>query len=212
MISAKDYSLIQGLPGTGKTSTIAFVARLLAAQGKRVLISSYTHAAVDNLMTKLMEKGLGATTKTNYLSALVRVGRKSACHPGVHSILVETIAAAREKLVSPSAADLSSDRPEEKEGGPTAENLSFVVSSAQIVGVSALTIPRSPLLIGQHFDVVILDEAGQISQPAVLGALMAADSFILVGDHMQLPPLVTSQVAEKGGRHHFDPRPRLSFK
>jgi DNA replication ATP-dependent helicase Dna2 len=75
-----------------------------------------------------------------------------------------------------------------------------VISSAQIVGVSALTVPRSSLLVGQHFDVVIVDEAGQISQPAILGPLMAADSFVLVGDHMQLPPLVTSEVAEKGGK------------
>jgi len=74
-----------------------------------------------------------------------------------------------------------------------------VVSEAKVVGVSALTAPRSPLLAGQHFDVVIVDEAGQISQPAVLGAIMAADNFILVGDHMQLPPLVVSEVAEQAG-------------
>jgi len=29
---------------------------------------------------------------------------------------------------------------------------------------------------------------------------MAADSFVLVGDHMQLPPLVISDVAEQAGK------------
>jgi DNA replication ATP-dependent helicase Dna2 len=82
---------------------------------------------------------------------------------------------------------------------PSVEYLHKVMSAAKVVGVSALTAPRSPLLAGQHFDVVIVDEAGQISQPAVLGAIMAADSFVLVGDHMQLPPLVISEVAEEGG-------------
>lgn len=181
---AKDYSLVQGLPGTGKTSTIAFVARLLAAHGKRVLITSYTHAAVDNLMMKLIEKGMTATKAS---APLVRVGNKSSIHSNVHSILASTVAAARES-----------------QGGgdneyPSPDSLDSVVSSAKIVGVSALTIPRSSLLLGQHFDVVIVDEAGQISQPAILGALMAADSFVLVGDHMQLPPLVQSEVAEQGG-------------
>ena len=67
--------------------------------------------------------------------------------------------------------------------------------------MSALTAPRSPLLAGQKFDVVIVDEAGQISQPAILGAIMAADSFVLVGDHMQLPPLVVSEVADQAGKY-----------
>lgn len=182
---AKDYSLVQGLPGTGKTSTIAFVARLLASHGKRVLITSYTHAAVDNLMMKLMEKGMAAN---NASAPLLRVGNKSSCHPNVHSILASTVAAAREGV----------------DEYPSPDSLDSVVSSAKIVGVSALTIPRSSLLIGQHFDVVIVDEAGQISQPAILGALMAADLFVLVGDHMQLPPLVQSEVAEQGGRLHVE--------
>ena len=62
---------------------------------------------------------------------------------------------------------------------PTVDYLHKAVSSAKIVGVSALTAPRSPLLSGQHFDVVIVDEAGQISQPAILGAITAADSFVV---------------------------------
>jgi len=184
-LCAKDYSLVQGLPGTGKTSTIAFVARLLAAHGKRVLITSYTHAAVDNVMMKLIESGMAATNRS---APLIRVGNKSSCHPNVHSILASTVATARER---------------QAEGGdefPSPDSLSSVLSSAKIIGVSALTIPRSALLVGQHFDVVIVDEAGQICQPAILGALMAADSFVLVGDHMQLPPLVQSEVAEQGGK------------
>jgi DNA replication ATP-dependent helicase Dna2 len=56
------------------------------------------------------------------------------------------------------------------------------------------------LLAREYFDVVIVDEAGQITQPAVIGAMMAANTFVLVGDHMQLPPLVASELAEMGGK------------
>lgn len=35
--------------------------------------------------------------------------------------------------------------------------------------------------------------------PAALGPLLKARSFVLVGDHNQLPPLVTSKEAEAGG-------------
>ena len=187
VVLAKDYAIIQGLPGTGKTSTIAFVARLLAAQGKRVLITSYTHAAVDNLIMKLMAEGLHSLSDGNQprgASDLIRIGSKSSCHSEVHPILVQQVASAIEG---------------EEGDRPSAMTLHNVITSARIVGCTALTVPRTPLLTKQHFDVVIVDEAGQISQPAILGALMVADSFVLVGDHMQLPPLVADAAAGKAG-------------
>ncbi len=49
------------------------------------------------------------------------------------------------------------------------------------------------------FDVCIMDEAGQITLPAVLGAIMRARTFCLVGDHHQLPPLVQNPAAAEQG-------------
>ena len=184
VISMNDYACIQGLPGTGKTSTIAFIARLLAAQGQRVLITSYTHAAVDNLLMKFIESGVHGSHRHPNCSDLVRIGNKSSCHPDVHPILAAQVALDRENLVG---------------GKPSAGALYQVMSEARIVGCTALTVPRTPLLAKQHFDVAIIDEAGQISQPAILGALASADSFVLVGDHMQLPPLVANDAAEQAG-------------
>jgi len=50
-----------------------------------------------------------------------------------------------------------------------------------------------------HFDVAIIDEAGQLPIPAILGALRFAKRFILVGDEKQLPPLVLSKEAARAG-------------
>ena len=185
VLSAQDFALIQGLPGTGKTSTVSFLTRLLVSQGKRVLLTSYTHSAVDTLFCKLLDSGLTIS------GSIVRIGNESSCHPRVHSILAKNIACTAE-----GSASADQTIPVEK---PNINFLHDTVSSAKVVGVTALTAPRSPLLSGQHFDYVIVDEAGQISQPAILGAMTSADKFILVGDHMQLPPLVRSQVAEQEG-------------
>jgi superfamily I DNA and/or RNA helicase len=114
----------------------------------------------------------------------------------VHSILATTIAS---RIASGFQTEVPTMSVSDEEP-VSPEDLTNVMGAARIVGVTALTIPRSALLANQHFDVVIVDEAGQISQPAVLGALMAADNFILVGDHLQLPPLVQSELAEKGGK------------
>ena len=50
---AKDYLLILGMPGSGKTTTIAHIVKTLVTQGKTVLLTSYTHTAVDNILLKL---------------------------------------------------------------------------------------------------------------------------------------------------------------
>ncbi|CAM9911505.1 unnamed protein product [Pylaiella littoralis] len=75
LVTAKDYALLLGMPGTGKTWTIAFAVRVLLARGASVLITSYTHSAVDNLLLKLIEKGVPC----------LRVGNPSSVHPGVRS-------------------------------------------------------------------------------------------------------------------------------
>jgi DNA replication ATP-dependent helicase Dna2 len=181
----QDYTLIQGYPGSGKSSTIAFVARMLACQGKRVLITAYTHSAVDNCLLKLMEAGCAEPLTDNRPPSMVRIGDKSSVHPGVQNLLLTRVASQLEKC-----EDIDT---------PSAESLRRVLKESRIVGATALKIPKS-LLVGEHFDVVIVDEAGQISQPAVLGALASADKFVLVGDHLQLPPLVISEAALEGGK------------
>ena len=46
-------TLIQGPPGTGKTTVIVEIIRQLVKQGKKVLVCSQAHAAVDNIVEKL---------------------------------------------------------------------------------------------------------------------------------------------------------------
>ena len=54
----------------------------------------------------------------------------------------------------------------------------------------------SRVMRDQEFDVALVDEAGQLTEPATLAALSLADRFVLVGDHQQLPPVVQSADAQ----------------
>lgn len=54
VMTAKDYALILGMPGTGKTTTIAEIIKALVQRGKSVLLTSYTHSAVDAILLKLL--------------------------------------------------------------------------------------------------------------------------------------------------------------
>ncbi|KAI9912360.1 hypothetical protein PsorP6_005929 [Peronosclerospora sorghi] len=170
VINAVDYALILGMPGTGKTSTLALTVRVLVFLGFSVLITSYTHSAVDNLMLKLVE----------YKLPMLRIGHPSQIiHPIVANFTLERVAE-REKLAS-------------------VESLEKMMQTVALVGCTCLSVNSHVLFRTRRFDFCIVDEASQITQPIVLGALRCADTFVLVGDQYQLPPLVTNVRARTDG-------------
>ncbi|GLI58557.1 hypothetical protein VaNZ11_000304 [Volvox africanus] len=76
--------------------------------------------------------------------------------------------------------------------------LQEVMGRVNVVGCTCLSV-HHPLLAGRTFGVCILDEASQVTLPASIGSLALARSFLLVGDHYQLSPLVVSREAAQGG-------------
>lgn len=76
VLSARDYALILGMPGTGKTTTIAHIIHTLVARGKSVLLTSYTHSAVDNVLLKLNED-----------INIVRLGNKEKVHRDIRRLI-----------------------------------------------------------------------------------------------------------------------------
>uniref|UniRef100_A0A671YLP7 DNA replication ATP-dependent helicase/nuclease n=1 Tax=Sparus aurata TaxID=8175 RepID=A0A671YLP7_SPAAU len=68
-----DYTLIVGMPGTGKTTTICTLVRILHACGFSVLLTSYTHSAVDNILLKLKRFRVG----------FLRLGQGQKVHPDI---------------------------------------------------------------------------------------------------------------------------------
>ena len=51
------------------------------------------------------------------------------------------------------------------------------------------------LLPEDHFDVCVIDEAGQSLEVACWTALLNAPCCVLAGDHLQLPPTISSPEA-----------------
>ena len=77
--SCNDYALILGMPGTGKTTVIARMIKLLVLKGKSVLLTSFTHSAVDNVLIKLHEIGV----------EFVRLGAIEKMHPIIKDIVLK---------------------------------------------------------------------------------------------------------------------------
>lgn len=73
-----------------------------------------------------------------------------------------------------------------------------IYSSSRIIISTSLGMNHS-IFMRKRFDFCLVDEASQLTLPACVGSLKVANSFILVGDHYQLPPLVRSKEALKNG-------------
>ncbi|KAG8082955.1 hypothetical protein GUJ93_ZPchr0014g47069 [Zizania palustris] len=73
ILAAKDYALILGMPGTGKTYTMVHAVKSLLMRGESVMLTSYTNSALDNLLMKLKTEGID----------FLRIGRHEAVHADV---------------------------------------------------------------------------------------------------------------------------------
>lgn len=165
-IETLDYSLILGMPGTGKTTTLSFIIRyLVLVMGKSVLISSHTHSAIDHIAHKLQEKNL----------PFLRIGLEDKIDKFI-----------RDEFLL------------DKKQFKSVSEVEHCYSNARVVICTSFGM-KHPIFMRKRFDFCIVDEASQLTLPACIGSLRVAQSFILVGDHFQLPPLVRSRAALKLG-------------
>jgi DNA replication ATP-dependent helicase Dna2 len=175
-LTMKDYLLIQGPPGTGKTKVIAAIAQALLGRGFRVALAAFTNQATDTMLLRLVQNGV-----TN----VVRLGHELAIAPELHPY----------RLLAQATHRTGKEH-------PLAEEVRGVLRTTPVVAATVATWSAEAHEVEGTmplFDVVIIDEATQLTLPATLGALRWGRRFILVGDDKQLPPLVQSVAAQANG-------------
>ena len=63
-----------------------------------------------------------------------------------------------------------------------------------LIGATAYQVAAHSFFIRQRFDRVVVDEAGQLDEPATLAPYyVLRPKFVLGGDHFQLPPVVKTR-------------------
>ncbi len=183
-VQMQDYLLIQGPPGTGKTSVIAEIVKRLTQQGQRVLLAAFTNQAVDNMLKRLDKEGF---------SDFVRLGHeRSVSHDIEPYLLKERVKQRMQTTTNTTYTNVVLDILQRM---PVVASTTATWSSDKYVPSLLETQESAPM----QFDVAIIDEASQLTVPAILGALRFAKRFILVGDDKQLPPLVLSKEAAEQG-------------
>ena len=195
------FAVIQGPPGSGKTTVIASILRRAVARGERVLVVSSTHVAVDNVVEKITPGPDEASAPLVVQSLPVRF-------------------AARQRKLSPRALDYWVGAKKQRRGATIAtrvqrclsESVSiasalYAIEDAKSVGVAPLStavaacddvLCGTPIGVLSYesvklaapgaFDLLVVDEVSKLTLAEFLAVAVKARRWVLVGDPEQLPP------------------------
>eukprot|EP01133_Synstelium_polycarpum_P013891 gene13891-16387_t len=188
-------SLIQGPPGTGKSHTAIHLIRALVHQKNlsgstsKILVTSFTNTGVDNLLEGLLAHNI----------RVLRLGLSSKVRDDLRSSTLESrLQEEMDKLFPP-----SSKRDEHistaKYGATERDVRKRLISSVDVICATCIS-SGNDILADEPFPIVVVDEATQATEPAILIPLLkSSEQLFLFGDQNQLSPTVMSIEAQKGG-------------
>ncbi len=244
-LGARDFHLIHGPPGTGKTTTAIEVIEQAISSGNQVLATAASNMAVDNILEFLLEQGVKAVRvghparvtpqlKEHTLDHLVQQNNRYQQSEKLRDQAFE-LKEAQDEYTHPSgryrrgmsdekiqklakAGNSSRGVPADKINEMAqwldiqdeintlferADNLrdeavNEVLDNMQVVCTTNST-AGSDLMENRIFDLVIIDEATQATEPSCLIPLTHGLKVVMAGDHRQLPPTVKNLKAAKEG-------------
>lgn len=217
VLSVNDIGVVHGPPGTGKTTSLVQAIRLTLQQEKQVLVCAPTNSAIDLITEKLVEIGVDvlrlghpARMSEELLTSSVD-GRVSASpyYKDIKNLRRNAEEyfrmAGKYKRVfgKEDAKQRAAFYSEAKNCLKEARLLEDFITdelfnTVQVICCTPVT-SNNRSLNRKKFNTLFFDEASQALEPMVWIPLLKCNRLILCGDHFQLPPVVKSIEAKKGG-------------
>lgn len=213
-LSARDMAIIHGPPGTGKTTTIVELIIQAVNRGDKVLACAPSNTAADNLLSKLHQRK----------QKVVRIGHPARVAEHLQSCTLDGLVAKHEsarviKEMLREADELFrlTDRYSRTPPPPGAKRamrddakrlrrdarmmerqaIDYILDRSDVI--CATTTFDESALGDRWFDLAVIDEACQSTEPGCWIPICRTDKVIFAGDHCQLPPTVVCKEAAKEG-------------
>lgn len=243
-LGARDFYLVHGPPGTGKTRTLTELIVQLVKRGEKVLATCDSNIAADNILLNLSKYPELKLVRIGHPARILEELEKFSIyaifdkHDGAKEIKegweeVRKLIEKRDQFTKPIPAfrrgmsDEEIIRLSKKDRGfrgvsqntiksmaewillnyeidkrvkslkdREREVIKDIITNSDVV-VSTNSMAKSEFLEGFYFDVAVIDEGSQQTEPSTLIPIMKAKRFYIAGDHKQLPPTVLSEKAKE---------------
>ena len=199
--SDQPITFVWGPPGTGKTTTLAWVALDFMSRGKRILMLSYSNVSVDGAVWGVAQR------VDNYAGRVVRYGYprlekvvNSRDLPSYAYVLhkdpeleneYHSLQREKKKCKKSDPRRIEINKKLKRIRQYLLEQEKELVQEAPFVATTVSKAVVDKTIYSQSFDLVIFDEASMAYVPQIVFAAgLASEGFLCLGDFKQLPAIV----------------------
>lgn len=185
-LNTPDFAILEGPPGSGKTTVILELICQLAQKGKRVLLCGSTHIAIDNVLERLNKQNLLA----EYKILPIRIGESNRLSDDVKqfqlsNFINENINDIEENLLLEISNLVCGTTIGILQHPKFKERKSFFKNNLKTRDKYEFKC-NEPII--PEFDYLIIDESSKTTFQEFLVPALYAKKWILVGDIKQLSP------------------------
>ena len=203
-LSTKDFAILEGPPGSGKTTAILELICQIVKRGRRILLCGSTHVAIDNVLERLKQRGL--IERFNILP--IRVGSDGAISDDVKEYRLGKIDDDGNVIERDFDGSLMEKYSIGESDGMSLDSFLDIANLVCGTTIGILQYPRfKPIddekskrkktrFMFPEFDYLIIDECSKTTFQEFLVPAMYAKKWILIGDTKQLSPFVERSLME----------------